>query len=76
MSALHELSLVELTRALRTRQVSAREAVEDHLARIQTVNPRINAVVTVVAEQALEQAAAADQRAAAGRSCLSCTECR
>lgn len=66
MSALHELSLVELTRALRTRQVSAREAVEDHLARIQTVNPRINAVVTVVAEQALEQAAAADQRAAAG----------
>ncbi|MGF6886493.1 amidase [Nocardia sp. GAS34] len=56
----------ELARALRVRQVSATEVVRAHLAQIERVNPSVNAVVTLVAEQALEQAHAADERLAAG----------
>ncbi|AXH96852.1 amidase [Ornithinimicrobium avium] len=66
MTALHELGLVELTGLLRSRGVSAREVLDDHLARIEQVNPALNAVVTLVAEQAQAQAAAADERAAGG----------
>lgn len=66
MSSLHELGLVELTRMLRSREVSAREVLADHLERIEQVNPAVNAVVTLVAERATEQAAQADERAAAG----------
>jgi amidase len=40
--------------------------VRAHLAQIERVNPSVNAVVTLVAEQALEQARAADERLAAG----------
>ena len=66
MSAPHELSLTELTRLLRSRELGAREAVEDHLARIEQVDPTINAVVTVVAEEALAAADRADELAASG----------
>ena len=64
--ALHEMGLLELREALRSRTVSAREVVEDHLARIEAVNPALNAVVTVEAERALEAADGADRLAAAG----------
>jgi amidase len=37
-----------------------------HLERIEAVNPRVNAVVTVTAEQALDRAAELDRRFAAG----------
>jgi amidase len=39
---------------------------EAHLARIEAVNPRVNAVVTLTAERALREAAAADRLLAAG----------
>ncbi|GGK80704.1 amidase [Ornithinimicrobium pekingense] len=65
-TALHELGLVELRDRLHAREVSAREVVEDHLARVERVNPALNAVVTVVAEQALAAADEADRRAAGG----------
>lgn len=65
-TSLHELGLVELRDALHSRTVSAREVVEDHLARIEQVNPALNAVVTLVAERALAAADEADQRAAGG----------
>src|SRR5699024_3624771 len=42
------------------------EVVEDHLARIEQVDPTINAVVTVVAEEALAAADRADELAASG----------
>jgi amidase len=67
MSDLHELSAVELARRLRTREVSAREVVAAHLARIDEVNPAVNAIVTSTAEQAMQSAAQADQDLAAGR---------
>ena len=43
----------ELSRALRRREVSAREVVQAHLDQIDRVNPEVNAVVTLVAERAL-----------------------
>jgi amidase len=57
---------VELSRALRERRVSAREVVQAHLDRIERINPAVNAIVTLVAERAMAEAAAADERIAAG----------
>lgn len=60
------MSATELAEAIRTRQASSREVVEAHLRRIEAVNPSINAVVIVRAEQALEAAMVADRAVAAG----------
>ncbi|MFI7634649.1 amidase [Nonomuraea sp. NPDC049400] len=66
MSELHYLSATELAHLIRTRQVSAVEVVQAHLDRIEQVNPHVNAIVTLVAEQALQAAEAADEREPAG----------
>ncbi|MCE0761750.1 amidase [Pseudonocardia kujensis] len=52
--------------ALRRKETSARELVGAHLDRIEACNGAVNAVVTLVAERALAEAAAADDRLAAG----------
>jgi amidase len=54
------LSAVELARLIRARELSARDVVGAYLTRIDAVNPRVNAIVTLVAEQAMACAAAAD----------------
>ena len=41
-------------------EVSAREVAEAHLAQVERVNPHVNALVTVVGDQALDAARAAD----------------
>ncbi|MCG0286865.1 amidase [Streptomyces sp. PSAA01] len=56
----------ELAELIRTRQVSAVEVVRAHLDRIDEVDPRLNAMVTVLGEQALTAAHAADESVAAG----------
>jgi amidase len=57
----------ELAAGLRAGAFSAREVMEAHLARIEAVNPRVNAIVTLVEpEQALAAADAADARRARG----------
>jgi amidase len=61
------LTARELARRLRAREVSAREVVRAHLDQVERVNPRVNAVVTLVAERALDEARRADERLAAGR---------
>ena len=43
----------DLAQAIRKRQISCREAVTSCLARLEQVNPRINAVVDVLAREAL-----------------------
>jgi amidase len=60
------LTAVEQAALLRSGELSAVELVAAHLARIETLNPAVNAVVTLVPERALAQARAADRRRAAG----------
>ena len=66
-AALDELLLVsgvELARRIRARQVSSRAVVEAHIARIEAVNPTINAVVARRYDEARAEADAADARIA------------
>jgi amidase len=61
-----DLSAVDLAARLRKRDVSARDVMAAHLARIEKVNPKVNAVVTLVAERAMADAARADEAIAKG----------
>src|ERR671913_2196990 len=56
----------EVARMLRGRKLSSRELTEAQLARIEAVNPGLNAVVELRGEQALAEAAAADDATARG----------
>lgn len=51
---------VELAAAIRSRKISSREAVQSVLGRLDAVNPALNAVTVVLADQALAAADAAD----------------
>jgi amidase len=61
-------SAVELARLIRAKELSAREVTAAHLAQIERVNPSVNAIVTLVADQAMERARQADEELAHGRS--------
>jgi len=56
----------ELAGMLRAREISARELLDAHLARIEQHNPSVNAIVTLDASGAREAADAADAALAAG----------
>jgi amidase len=60
------LGATELAEAISSRQVSSREVVDSHLRRIESVNPAVNAVTVVLAEQSLDAATAADRALVAG----------
>ena len=62
-----EMTAVELSNRLRRKAVSAREVMTAHLAQIERINPQVNAVVTLVVEQAMAAAAKADEAMARGR---------
>jgi amidase len=57
---------VDIAHGVRTRRISSREAVESCLARIDEVNPHLNALIEVTADESLEMADAADKAVAAG----------
>ncbi len=59
-------SATDLGRRIRRKEVSAAEVMQAHLAQIERVNPKVNCMVTLQAEKALEQARAADARQAKG----------
>jgi aspartyl-tRNA(Asn)/glutamyl-tRNA(Gln) amidotransferase subunit A len=59
-------SLADLAHSVRTKATSARELTQAALDRIELLNPRYNAFVAVDAERALADAAALDERIAAG----------
>ena len=63
---LWRMSVTELAGTIKSRQVSSQEVIEAHLGRIDAVNGSINAVVIVLAEQALDAAKAADRALAGG----------
>ena len=60
------LGAVELASRIRRKDLSARELVAAHLARIEQANLKVNAVVTLVAEQARADAARADEAQSRG----------
>jgi amidase len=55
------MSAVEMARQIRSKKLSAREALAAHLKQIERVNLKVNAIVTLVAEMATEAAAKADE---------------
>ena len=60
-------SATELAPLLKARKLSPVEVVRAYLDRIEAVNPKVNAFITVTGEQAMEQARKADREIAAGR---------
>jgi amidase len=58
--ALWQWDAVELATAIRTRKISSREAVQAVLQRLDAVNPALNAVTVLLADQALAAADRAD----------------
>src|SRR5580692_4791319 len=63
---LHNLSIGELADRLGKRQISSAELTQHFLGRIERLNPALNAMITLTAESALADAAAADRRLAQG----------
>jgi aspartyl-tRNA(Asn)/glutamyl-tRNA(Gln) amidotransferase subunit A len=63
---LHNLSIGELGRSLTAGRISSVELTRHFLDRIERLNPALNALITLTAEQALAEAAFADAKRAAG----------
>lgn len=55
-----------LAEMIRTKQISSVEVVQAHLDRIEELNPQLNAVVTLMGDEALRAAAEADNAVANG----------
>jgi amidase len=55
------MSAVDMAKLIRTKKLSAREALDAHLKQIERVNPKVNAIVTLVADLALDAARKADE---------------
>jgi Asp-tRNA(Asn)/Glu-tRNA(Gln) amidotransferase A subunit family amidase len=66
MTELWQMSGLALGRAIASQEVSAVEVLDAIVTRVEAVNPQVNAVVTLAAENAREEARAVDARIAAG----------
>jgi amidase len=55
------MSAIEMARLIRAKKLSAREVLAAHLKQIERVNPKVNAIVTLVADMAAADAARADE---------------
>ena len=53
-NAIYYKDATELAALIRTKQLSSREVVQAHLDRIRAVNPKVNAIVTLLANDALK----------------------
>jgi len=61
------MSIADVAPRLATGEVKSEKLTEDCLSRIEALNPKLNAFITVTAESALASARKADQEIAAGR---------
>ena len=61
-------SAKKLARLIRTRKVSATEVMKAHIAQIEKVNPKVNAIVTFLPEAALKEAKKLDAKLARAKS--------
>jgi len=68
MNELCTKGAVELARMIRSRQVTTTEVIEAYLARIEEVNPMVNAVTVLLADEARTAATTVDRALAAGTS--------
>jgi amidase len=66
MTELWRLSATELAHLVRSREVSAREAAQSALQRLEAVNPKINAIVEHRPDEVLKQAGRVDEVLARG----------
>ena len=57
-----------LAQRIRARELSARDVMAAHLQQIERLNPRVNAIVTLLPERAMDGARAADEALARGTS--------
>ena len=62
----HHSTAREMLAAVRAKEISARELLDLHLARIEVVNPAVNALVSLDPERARDQAQRADDALARG----------
>jgi amidase len=65
MSELWQKGALELAGLIRSSEVSSREVVEAHLVRVDKVNGQLNAIVRLLADEALTASDAADRAVAA-----------
>lgn len=63
---MHQLTLADISKALASKQFSARELTTHLLARIEQLDPQLNSFITVSKESALQQADAADEQRSSG----------
>lgn len=64
---LNYLTIVEAAALLRKKKISPVELTKAALQRIETLNPRLNALITITAERALREARAAEREIARGK---------
>lgn len=55
------MTATELLKCLHKRDITAEEVMEAHIKQIEHVNPKVNAIVTIIAEQAMEEARHLDE---------------
>ena len=60
------LSAVEMVRLVRAKDITAKELMEAHLLQIERVNPKVNAIVTLLPDLAIEKAEETDLAIARG----------
>ena len=60
-SSLCSMDAVELVNLLGNKELSSEEVMAAHIKQIENVNPKVNAVVTLVAEEAMEEAKKMDR---------------
>jgi aspartyl-tRNA(Asn)/glutamyl-tRNA(Gln) amidotransferase subunit A len=65
---LHWLSVAKLAEAIAAKEISPVEVMQAHLARVEKLDPRLNAFIKVDGDQALAAAQAAETEIMAGRS--------
>ena len=63
---MHEKTIAELSQGLRNKDYSSLELTKAYLSRIQSIDPSLNAFITVTEDHALKAAEAADARIAQG----------
>jgi aspartyl-tRNA(Asn)/glutamyl-tRNA(Gln) amidotransferase subunit A len=64
--SLTELSAAQIAARIQSKQVSCREVTDEFLARIETLEPKVSAFVTVTGDEARKRADSLDRRLAAG----------